>query len=108
APVRGGGGMAREGAPRRVPRGRRRRARAIHRRRDRQRDPALRRSAKAAQPARHRRHAAAPPRDELMTFLWPELLWLLAAAPLLVLAYVWLLRRRKKAALRYASLTMVK
>ncbi len=43
-----------------------------------------------------------------MTFLWPELLWLLAAVPVLVFAYVWLLRRRKKAALRYASLTMVK
>jgi Ca-activated chloride channel family protein len=43
-----------------------------------------------------------------MTFLWPELLWTLALVPVLVLLYVWLLRRRKKAALRYASLTMVK
>jgi len=43
-----------------------------------------------------------------MTFLWPELLWTLAVVPLLVALYVWLLRRRKKAALRYASLTMVK
>jgi Ca-activated chloride channel family protein len=43
-----------------------------------------------------------------MTFLWPELLWTLAVVPLLVALYVWLLRRRKRAALRYASLTMVK
>jgi Ca-activated chloride channel family protein len=43
-----------------------------------------------------------------MTFLWPKMLWLLAAAPALVGAYVWVLRRRKKAALRYASLAMVK
>jgi len=43
-----------------------------------------------------------------VTFLWPELLWALALVPVLVLLYVWLLRRRKRAALRYASLTMVK
>ncbi|MGH8683626.1 MAG: VWA domain-containing protein [Burkholderiales bacterium] len=43
-----------------------------------------------------------------MTFLWPEALWLLAALPALVAAYVLLLRRRKKAALRYASLNLVK
>jgi Ca-activated chloride channel homolog len=33
---------------------------------------------------------------------------LLAALPLLVAAYVWLLARRKKFALRYASLGLVK
>ena len=43
-----------------------------------------------------------------MTFIWPELLWTLALAPVLVALYLWLLRRRKKAALRYASLTMVR
>ena len=43
-----------------------------------------------------------------MNFLWPEFLWLLAALPLLVLLYVWLLRRKKKMALRYASLSIVK
>ncbi len=43
-----------------------------------------------------------------MTFLWPETLWLLAALPALVAAYVLLLRRRKKAALRYASLNLVR
>ncbi len=43
-----------------------------------------------------------------MTFLWPQFLWLLLAVPLLVLVYAWLLRRRKKLALRYASLAIVK
>jgi Ca-activated chloride channel homolog len=43
-----------------------------------------------------------------MNFLWPEFLWLLAALPLLVLLYVWLMRRKKKMALRYASLSIVK
>lgn len=43
-----------------------------------------------------------------MHFLWPQYLWLLAALPLLVLLYVWLLRRKKKMALRYASLSIVK
>ena len=43
-----------------------------------------------------------------MTFLWPQMLWLLAAVPALVAAYLLLLRRKKKAALRYASLSMVK
>jgi len=43
-----------------------------------------------------------------MKFLWPEMLVLLAIVPALVLLYVWLLRRRKKAALRYASLSLVK
>jgi Ca-activated chloride channel family protein len=43
-----------------------------------------------------------------MTFLWPEFLWLLALVPLLVAAYVLILRRKRKTALRYASLTMVR
>ncbi|NDZ12644.1 ABC transporter ATP-binding protein [Variovorax sp. WS11] len=43
-----------------------------------------------------------------MNFLWPQFLWLLAAAPLLVLLYLWLLRRKKKLALRYASLSIVR
>ena len=43
-----------------------------------------------------------------MTFLWPHLLWLLAVVPLIVAAYVYLLRRKKKVAVRYASLAMVK
>jgi len=43
-----------------------------------------------------------------MNFLWPTALWLMLLVPLLVLAYVWLLRRRKKNALNYASLALVK
>ncbi len=43
-----------------------------------------------------------------MLFLWPEFLWLLLALPLLILLYVWLLRRKKKTALRYASLSIVR
>jgi Ca-activated chloride channel family protein len=43
-----------------------------------------------------------------MTFLWPQFLWLLLALPLLVLLYLWLLRRKKKLALRYASLSIVR
>ena len=41
-------------------------------------------------------------------FLWPKFLWLLLLLPLLVLLYLWLLRRRKKLALRYASLAIVR
>jgi Ca-activated chloride channel family protein len=43
-----------------------------------------------------------------MYFQWPEFLWLMAALPLLVLLYLWLMRRKKKMALRYASLSIVK
>jgi Ca-activated chloride channel family protein len=43
-----------------------------------------------------------------MLFLWPEFLWLLLAVPLLVALYVWLMHRKKKMALRYASLSIVK
>jgi Ca-activated chloride channel family protein len=43
-----------------------------------------------------------------MTFLWPELLWLLLLVPLLFGGYILLMRRKKKIALRYASLAMVK
>ena len=42
------------------------------------------------------------------SFLWPEFLWLLLLLPLLVLLYAWLLRRKKKIALRYASLSIVR
>ena len=39
-----------------------------------------------------------------MTFLWPRMLWLLAAAPAFVALYLWLIARGRKVALRYASL----
>lgn len=43
-----------------------------------------------------------------VSFVWPELLWALLLAPVLVALYLWLLRRRRRAALRYASLALVK
>lgn len=43
-----------------------------------------------------------------MFFLWPQFLWLMLALPLLPPAYLWLLRRRGKAALRYSSLGVVR
>ena len=43
-----------------------------------------------------------------MSFIWPQLLWLGAALPLLVLAYFWVLRRKQKQAVRYASLALVR
>ena len=43
-----------------------------------------------------------------MSFLWPRMLWLLLAVPLLVALYLMLLRRRKKSAVRYASLSLVR
>ena len=41
-------------------------------------------------------------------FLWPQFLWLLLVLPLLVLLYVWLLRRRRQTVVRYASLSIVR
>lgn len=43
-----------------------------------------------------------------MYFLAPDFLWLLLAVPALVLGYLWLLRRKKKRVLAYASLDLVK
>ncbi|MEO7937288.1 MAG: VWA domain-containing protein [Burkholderiaceae bacterium] len=43
-----------------------------------------------------------------MTFLWPQLLWALCAVPLLVVVYVWLLRRKKKLVLRFASVDLIR
>ncbi len=43
-----------------------------------------------------------------MTFIWPLLLFTLILIPLLIGAYIWLLRRRKKMAVSYANLALVK
>jgi Ca-activated chloride channel homolog len=43
-----------------------------------------------------------------MTFLWPEFLWLLLALPASVLLYWFVLRRKKREAIRFASLCLVK
>ena len=44
----------------------------------------------------------------LMFFLSPPNLWFLLLLPLLPLAYVWLLRRRKSAAVSYSSVNLVR
>jgi Ca-activated chloride channel family protein len=43
-----------------------------------------------------------------MAFAWPQLLWLLLLLPALVGAYVLLLRRKNKSAVRYANLDLVR
>jgi len=43
-----------------------------------------------------------------MSFQWPEFLWLLAALPALVALYVVLLRRRKRFAVHYSSLGLMR
>ncbi len=52
--------------------------------------------------------AARSVRNIPIGFTWPALLWLLWLLPLLVLLYVWLLGRKKKLALRYTSLSIVR
>ncbi len=48
------------------------------------------------------------PKQMPMTFFWPNLLWLLLFVPLLIGVYIWLMKRKKKLALRYASLSIVR
>jgi Ca-activated chloride channel family protein len=43
-----------------------------------------------------------------MTWLWPESLLLLGLIPLLVAFYIWMLRRRRRFAVRYSSLALVR
>lgn len=43
-----------------------------------------------------------------MTFLWPEMLWSLSVLPALALLYVWMVRRRRPAALRYPGLALAR
>ena len=43
-----------------------------------------------------------------MTFLWPDMLWLLTAVPALIAAYLFLLSRKKKSSLRYTNLGLLK
>ena len=42
------------------------------------------------------------------SFLWPQFLWLLLLIPVLVLLYLWLQGRRRKLAVRYVSLAIVR
>lgn len=43
-----------------------------------------------------------------MTLIWPDMLWLLTAVPALIAVYLFLLHRKKKTALRYADLSLLK
>ncbi len=43
-----------------------------------------------------------------MDLLWPEFLLLLGLIPLLVAVYIWMLRRRRRFAVRYSSLALVR
>jgi Ca-activated chloride channel family protein len=43
-----------------------------------------------------------------MSFLWPWILALLVLIPLLVLFYFWILRRKRKYAVRYSSLSLIR
>ncbi len=43
-----------------------------------------------------------------MKFIWPSMLWLLAALPVLVLLYWWLLRRKRRSTVRVASVNVAK
>ncbi|HKH65977.1 MAG TPA: BatA domain-containing protein, partial [Reyranella sp.] len=43
-----------------------------------------------------------------MTFLWPNMLWAMLLVPVLIALYVFLVTRRKKTTLRYASLGLVR
>lgn len=43
-----------------------------------------------------------------MAFLWPGFLFLLAIIPLMIVAYIWMLRRRRRFAVRYSSLSLVR
>jgi Ca-activated chloride channel homolog len=43
-----------------------------------------------------------------MTFLWPQMLWLLLLLPVVVAAYVALVRRKRRTAIRYAGLANVR
>lgn len=44
----------------------------------------------------------------MTTFLWPASLYLLALIPVLIGLYIWVLRRRRRVALRYSSLSLVR
>jgi Ca-activated chloride channel family protein len=43
-----------------------------------------------------------------MSFLWPGFIFLLGLTPLIVAAYIWILRRRRRFAVRYSSLALVR
>ncbi len=44
----------------------------------------------------------------MIDLLWPGFLYLLAIIPILIAVYIWILRRRRKFAVRYSSLSLVR
>ena len=43
-----------------------------------------------------------------MNFIWPWALMLLLLVPLLIALYIWILRRKRKYAVRYSSLSLIR
>ena len=43
-----------------------------------------------------------------MSFQWPTLLWLLVLVPVLVMLYIWLLRRKRRSTVRLASIAVAR
>ncbi len=43
-----------------------------------------------------------------MNLLWPWFLWLLLLIPLAIIIYIWILRRRRRFAVRYSSLSLIR
>src|SRR5215210_7836599 len=43
-----------------------------------------------------------------MSLLWPGFLLLLGLVPLIIAAYIWMLRRRRRGAVRFSSLSLVR
>lgn len=43
-----------------------------------------------------------------MRFIWPGFLFLLIIPPILILAYIWILRRRRRYAVRYSNLSLIR
>jgi Ca-activated chloride channel family protein len=43
-----------------------------------------------------------------MSFIWPQLLWSLALLPLLLLLYLWILRRKRRSTVRLASVAVAR
>ncbi len=43
-----------------------------------------------------------------MRFIWPDLLWSLLLLPALIALYIWILRRRRRLAVQYASLSLIR
>ena len=48
------------------------------------------------------------PMPALPQFLWPQFLWLLLMLPLLVMLYLWLMRRKRQTALGYSGLAIIR